>query len=295
MEIPQAGERPVWKDYIQLTKPRILMSNLIAAFGGFWLASKWDIQWNLLLYTLIGTTLVMASSCVFNNYLDRELDTKMARTSNRPLATGRINPSSVFMYGTVLGIIGLAVLFLLVNTLAGFLGIIGMIVYVGIYTAWLKRTSTLSTAIGGLSGAMPPVIGYCAVSETMDIGAWLLIAILFLWQPPHFWALGIYRKEEYRAAGFPLLPVVKGVHRTKVQMIPYLVLLIAANVAMYLYNYVGWIYLTVTTLLGIYWLVSALSGFKAKDDDLWARKNFKLSVNFLMILFLVMIVDTVHL
>ncbi|ANE45069.1 protoheme IX farnesyltransferase [Paenibacillus swuensis] len=293
MDTPQAGVRPVWKDYITLTKPRILASNLIAAFGGFWLASKWDIDWLLLFYTLMGTTLVMASSCVFNNYLDRELDTKMERTSNRASATGRIKASSVFNYGVILGVAGLLVLWLLVSNLAAILGIIGMIVYVGIYTAWLKRTSTLSTAVGGLSGAMPPVIGYCAVSGTMDIGAWLLIAILFLWQPPHFWALGIYRREEYRAAGFPLLPVVKGVHRTKIQMIPYIVLLIVADAALYYYGYVGWIFLIVTTVLGVYWLISALSGFKAKDDDAWARKNFKLSVNFLMILFLVMIIDTV--
>src|SRR5690606_9760353 len=123
-----------------------------------------------------------------------------------------------------------------------------------IYTIWLKRTSTWSTSVGGISGAMPPVIGYVAVSGEMDLGAWLLFAMLFLWQPPHFWALGIRRKEEYRAAGYPLLPVVKGTLRTKIQMIPYVVLLVASTVLLFVYDYVGWIFLIVSGALGLIWL-----------------------------------------
>lgn len=288
----KTDHRPLWKDYIQLTKPRIIMSNLISAFGGFWLASQWEIDWVLLLYTLLGSTLVMASSCVFNNYLDRNLDQKMARTSNRPLPTGRLKPSHVFIYGIILGLSGLLVLFG-INVLTGILGIIGIVVYVFIYTLWLKRTSTLSTFIGGVSGAVVPIIGYCAVSDRMDTGAWLLFTILVLWQPPHFWSLGIYRKEEYRAAGYPLLPVVKGVLRTKIQMIPYIVLLIGTSVLLYTYNYVGKYYLITAVVMGLIWLFMSLAGFKAKDDDVWAKKNFKFSINYLMITFVVMMIDTV--
>ncbi|HEY0827067.1 MAG TPA: heme o synthase [Bacilli bacterium] len=282
-----------WKDYFYITKPRIIMSNLIATFAGFWLASQWEVDWNRLILALIGATLVMACSCVLNNFLDRELDQKMARTRERPLPSGRLQPMHVFWYGVILGLIGLLVL-LQLNVLTAFLGLIGMIVYVGIYTAWLKRTSTLSTIAGAVSGAMPPIIGYCAVSGVMDAGAWILFAILVLWQPPHFWSLGIRRREEYRAAGFQILPVVKGVLRTKIQMIPYVVLLIPTTLLLRYYGYVGNVYFYVALALGLVWLYMCLSGFRAKDDDVWAKKNFMFSINYLMITFIVMIFDTIH-
>lgn len=221
-----------WRHFIHVTKPRIIRTNLFAAFGGFWLASQWVIDIWLMIQMLIGSTLVMACACVLNNFLDREMDQKMDRTKHRPLATGRLQPKVVFWYGMLLGIVGLIVLFN-INILSGILGAIGIFVYVIIYTAWLKRTSTWSTSVGGISGAMPPVIGYCAVTGTLDPAAWILFFILFLWQPPHFWALGIRRKEEYRAAGFPLLPVVKGTLRTKIQMIPYVVILIPISILLY--------------------------------------------------------------
>ncbi len=283
-----------WRDYINITKPGIIRSNLIAAFGGFWLASKWDIDWLLMIYTLIGTALVMASACVLNNYFDREMDLKMARTQQRALPAGRLQPSHVLRYGIVLGVLGELVLALYVNLLSALLGLIGFVVYVGIYTLWLKRTSTLSTAIGAISGSMPPVIGYCAVTDELDAGAWILFAILFLWQPPHFWALGIRRKEEYRAAGFPLLPVVKGVRRTKLQMIPYVLLLLPVSILLYAYHYVGIFYLLAAVLLGLVWLLLCLSGLRTKDDDVWAKKTFTFSIYYLMVTFIVMMIDTVR-
>ncbi|MBW7459945.1 heme o synthase, partial [Paenibacillus sepulcri] len=186
------------KEYVALTKPGIIRLNAFAAFGGFWVASKWDhIDWLLLIYMLIGSALTMASACVINNYWDRELDKKMERTRNRTLPMQRMNPTKVLIYGIVLGVIGIAVLFTLVNPLTGWLGLLGFFVYVIVYTMWLKRTSTWSTSIGGISGAMPPVIGYCAVTEQVDAGAWLLFALLFLWQPAHFWSLAIRRVDEY--------------------------------------------------------------------------------------------------
>lgn len=282
-----------WKDYIQITKPRIILSNLIAAFGGFWLASQWTIEWGLMAWMLLGNALVMASSCAFNNLYDRELDKKMERTKNRPLPQGRLETGPVFVFSLALFIAGEAVLFY-VHVLTGLLGLIGVFVYVVVYTIWLKRSSTWSTSVGGISGAMPPVIGYVAVTGTLDLGAWLLFAILFLWQPPHFWALGIRRKEEYRAAGYPLLPVVKGTLRTKIQMIPYVALLTVATVLLYVYNYVGWIYLVVAGALGIIWLAYCFAGFKANDDEAWARKTFLFSVNYLTIITIVMVIDTVR-
>lgn len=291
----QSGRKVgTWKDYISITKPGILRTNLVAAFGGFWLASQWDVDYIKMMFTMLGTVLVMASSCVFNNYFDRELDLKMQRTSNRSLPTGRIAPAAVLVYAVVLGIAGLAVLFGFAGVLAGLLGMLGMFVYVVIYTLWLKRSSTWSTSIGGISGAMPPVIGYVAASGKIDAGAWLLFALLFLWQPPHFWALAIRRVEEYRAAGFPLLPVVKGVERTKWQCIPYLVLLIPVPILMYACGYTGWVFMVVTLLLSLVWLLFAVLGFKTNDNEAWGKKVFLFSINYLTISFLLMIFDTVH-
>ncbi|KAA9008629.1 protoheme IX farnesyltransferase [Paenibacillus spiritus] len=285
-------ENATWRDFITLTKPGIIRSNLIAAFAGFWLASGWHVQYGQLIVTLIGTMLVMASACVFNNYFDRDLDTKMDRTKKRGLPAGRLKPQVVRLYGAALGAAGLATLFLGSGVLAGLFGILGMFVYVVVYTLWLKRTSTWSTSVGAISGAMPPVIGYVAVTGKVDLGAWLLFAMLFLWQPPHFWALGIRRKEEYRAAGFPLLPVVKGVRRTKLQMIPYVALLLPVPVLMYAYGYAGIYYLIITLLLSLAWLYLTLKGLGAKDDDAWAKQNFFFSINYLTLSLIALVLNT---
>ncbi|EFM08714.1 protoheme IX farnesyltransferase [Paenibacillus curdlanolyticus YK9] len=282
------------KDWIELTKPRLLRLNVFAAFGGFWVASKWSFDWWNMLYMLIGTTLVMACATVINNYWDRELDKKMARTKDRALPNGRVKPGAVLAYGIILGIVGLATLFFLVDPICGYLGLVGLFAYIVVYTMWLKRTSTWSTSIGGISGAMPPVIGYCAVTHTIDAGAWILFAWLFLWQPAHFWSLAIRRVEEYRAAGYPLLPVVKGIQRTKLQMIPYITLLVATGILLYAYDYVGVVFLILSTLLSVAWLVQTLMGLRAPDVDKWAKTNFLISVNYLMIIFIVMMADTVH-
>lgn len=283
------------KDLISLTKPRLLRLNMFAALGGFWVASKWQIDIKLMIWMLIGSTLTMASATVVNNYWDRELDLRMERTKNRTLPMGRMQPASVLAYGLMLGITGIAVLFLLVNTITGILGLIGWLAYIVIYTIWLKRTSTWSTSVGGISGAMPPVIGYCAVVGAVDIGAWLLFAFLFLWQPAHFWSLAIRRVEEYRTAGFPLLPVVKGIKRTKLQMIPYIFLLLPTVILIYVYDYAGVYFLIIALLFTVAWLVHTLMGLKitdTKETDKWAKINFIISINYLMIVFIAMIANT---
>lgn len=280
------------KDLIALTKPRLLRLNIFAALGGFMVASKWDINIPLLIWMLIGSTLTIASATVINNYWDRELDLKMERTKDRALPTGRMTPGTVLAYGIILGIAGLAVLFTLVHPLTGWLGLLGWLVYIVIYTMWLKRSSTWSTSVGGISGAMPPVIGYCAVTQQVDAGALILFALLFLWQPAHFWSLAIRRVEEYRAAGFPLLPVVKGIKRTKLQMIPYVLLLLPTGVLFYTYGYVGIYFLIISVIGGFVWLVHTLRGPAAQDTEKWAKTNFLISVNYLAVIFLVMILNT---
>ncbi|WP_128101572.1 heme o synthase [Paenibacillus sp. DCT19] len=280
------------KDMIALTKPGLLRLNVFAVAVGFWVASKWDISWLSLFMVVIGSTLVIASACVINNYWDRELDQKMERTKKRIEYINHLKPSFVLWYGIVLGVAGFIVLYVMVNPLSAWLGLGGWFAYIAIYTIWLKRSSTWSTSLGGIAGAMPPVIGYCAVTNQIDVGAWLLFALLFLWQPPHFWSLGIRRVEEYRAAGFPLLPVVKGVKRTKLQMIPYVLLLLPSVFLLYYYNYVGLVFLIVALGGGLLWLIHTLSGMTTKDTEKWAKINFLISVNYLMVVFIVMVANT---
>ncbi|TPG68022.1 protoheme IX farnesyltransferase [Brevibacillus laterosporus] len=282
----------MFMDMIALTKPGLLRLNVFAVVAGFWVASKWSVDWLAMVWVLIGSTFMIASACVINNYWDRELDQKMERTKNRVMPTERLKPNFALAYGIMLGIIGTGLLFTLVNAVTGWLALLGWFVYIVIYTIWLKRSSTWSTSIGGISGAMPPVIGYCAVTNQVDIGAWLLFALLFLWQPAHFWSLGIRRVEEYRAAGFPLLPVVKGIKRTKLQMIPYVLLLIPAVILMFYYGYVGGIFLAVSVFGGVIWLVHTLWGLYVKDDENWAKTNFIISINYLLVVFILMIANT---
>lgn len=287
-----AGRTINWKDFVYITKPGILFSNLMTVFGGFWLAAGRDLTGALLWWTLLGTTLVMASGCVLNNFLDRELDVKMARTRTRALPAGRLQARVVFAYGVVLGVGGTAILAIWVNLLTAVFGLIGLIVYVVIYTAWLKRTSYWCTVVGAIAGAMPPVMGYVAVLNRVDAIAVILFAILFLWQPPHFWALGIRRMEEYRAAGFPMLPVVKGVRSTRYSMLRYAIPLVPVSLLLYFYDAVGLVYLIGTGVLTVGWVVQILRGFREQDDDRWAKKVFIYSINLLMLLFILLIVDT---
>ncbi len=170
---------------------------------------------------------------------------------------------------------------------------IGLFLYVWIYTAWFKRTSVWSTVAGSFSGAVPPMIGYAAVHPNLDAGAWILFGILFLWQPPHFWALGIRRMEEYRNAGFPLLPVVKGTYVTKISMVRYVVLLVPVSMLLFFYGYTGYIYLASAIAMGLYWTYLVVKGFNAKDEDQWAKKVFIFSINYLTLLFIIMVLDTV--
>ena len=287
--------KATWRDFIQMTKPGILISNTVTAFAGFWMASgrTGAVDIPLLLYTLLGTLLVMASGCVLNNYLDRDFDARMERTRNRALASGTVAPRTALVYGLALGAAGLSVLALFVGPLAAALGFAGWFVYVFVYTLWLKRTSVHSTAVGGIAGAMPPVIGYVAVAERLDLGAWLLFLLLFLWQPPHFWALGIRRRDEYRRAGYPLLPVVRGVSETKWAIFQYTVLLAPVSLLPYLYGYAGVVYVLTAAALGLAWAAMVTAWLRSdREDDRWAKRMFVFSVYYLTIVSVVLALDT---
>lgn len=201
-----------------LTKPGIILGNIITTLGGFALASRGQIDFVLLLYTLLGLGLIIASAGVFNSYIDRFADAKMERTKNRPLVRGEISNQKALLFGTFLGLVGVFVLALKTNPLTVFVALSGFSIYLILY-AFMKYHSFYGTLVGSLAGAVPPVVGYCAVSNTFDAGAVLIFLMLVLWQMPHFYAIAIYRQEDYAAASIPVLPIVKGMEATKIQIV----------------------------------------------------------------------------
>ncbi len=259
------------KDYYQLTKPGIIGGNAITVVAGFLLASRGDIDWWLLVATLAGLSLVVASGCVMNNYIDRDIDSLMERTKNRALVRGTITPQNALIYGKALAIFGLGVLVFYTNLLTTAMAVLGLFVYVVVYSRWLKRTSTHGTIVGSISGAMPPVVGYLAVTGNIDLGAVILFFILALWQMPHSFAIAIYRLSDYTKAGIPVLPVKKGIRITKVHMLIYIALFIIATLMLPVFGYVGYMYFFVMVLLGFVWLGLCVKGFYTTNDKPWAR------------------------
>jgi len=272
----------VLKAYYRLTKPGIIYGNAITVVAGFLLASKGHVDVALLLATLVGVSLVIASGCVFNNYIDRGIDSKMTRTKKRALVTGDISGQNALIYATLLGLVGFVLLGVFVNTLTVLLGIFALLVYVILYGI-SKRASVHGTLVGSVAGAMPIVAGYAAVTNSLDTGAWLLFLVLAVWQMPHFYAIATYRKKDYASAGLPVLTVKLGNRPAKVQIVTYIVMFLLAVTLLTLYDYTGVAYLVVTLLAGLAWLRLALLGFSAKDDNKWARKLFGFSLLVLLI------------
>jgi protoheme IX farnesyltransferase len=279
-------------NYYLLMKPGIIFGNLITVAAGFLLASKGRFDFALFVSVVLGIGLVIASACVFNNYIDRVVDRKMERTKNRPLATGLIPVPKAIIFGVLLGFIGFAVLYHFTNLLTVWVAAGGYFVYVVFYSIW-KCHTIYSTAIGSIAGAAPPVVGYCAVSNQFDTGVLILFAMLILWQMPHFFSIALYRFEDYAAADIPVLPVKKGMFRTKVHMTLYIVgFIIAATLLTYL-GYTGYLYLLVVLTLSLYWLAYCLKGFRISDDHTWGRGMFRLSLILIMAISFVIPFDTV--
>jgi protoheme IX farnesyltransferase len=264
-------------NYYLLTKPGIIFGNLITFTAGFLLASKGHIHFQLFFATLAGLALIMASACVFNNYIDRHIDKKMKRTQNRALVTGIISGHNAIVFAIILGIIGNLILLVYTNLLTVGVAAIGFLVYVILYSLW-KRHTIYGTAIGSIAGAIPPVVGYCAVSNHFDIGAWILFTMLVLWQMPHFFSIAIYHLDDYRAAEIPTLPIKKGTLRTKIHMVLYILGFILAGMMLTFFHYTGYLYLLVTLSLGLMWLGSCMKGFTSDNDQLWGQQMFRLSL-----------------
>ncbi len=266
------------KKYLFLTKPGILFGNFITTLGGFFLAAQGAIELPLLLITLIGTTLVVASGCVVNNVIDQDIDQKMQRTQNRALVKKTISPNTALLFSFVLGVLGFSMLWFLVNAYAFAFAVLGFLVYVVFYSMCSKRHSIHQTIIGSLSGASPPVIGYTAVMQQFDVAALLIFIAYALWQMPHSWAIAIYRFDDYKNAGIPILPVARSILRTKIECVIYIVLFSICMNALFYFGYVSWLFLVIANPLCLYWLYLNLKGFYTTQNEIWAKNFFLFSV-----------------
>lgn len=238
---------------------------------------------------MISMSLIIGAGCVFNNIIDQDIDSVMQRTKNRPLVVGSVTSRAALIYGAVLAICGTLLIYFSTNLLTTIIALIGLVFYVVVYTLFLKRKSTYGTIIGGIAGAVPPVVGYCAVTNRFDMGAVLLFLILFAWQIPHFYAISIYRLNDFKTARIPILPVKKSIYYTKVSMVLYIIVFSIAAVMPILFGYVGIVYFLVATLLSLIWLGLAIKGLISKGDErIWARKMFIFSIVVITVLCLMM-------
>lgn len=293
------------KRYYELTKSGLVFGNLFTVIAGFLLGAR-VIQgaggmvainaWSLLA-TLVGIALVMASGCVFNNYIDRDIDVKMERTKHRALVNKHVSTRSAFTFACVLGALGFALLLCFTNILTVLAALTGFIFYVFAYSMWGKRHTVYGTFIGAIAGATPPVVGYAAASGRIDMAAALLFLIMLVWQMPHFFAIAIRRKEDYAAAKVPVMPVRFGIHRTKISMFIYIGEFIMAASSLFLFGYAGPVYLVIALLLGVAWLVLSARGLLIKEsaaaNKQWARQMFLFSLIVMMVLFITIAVGAV--
>ncbi|HXH26263.1 MAG TPA: heme o synthase [Candidatus Acidoferrum sp.] len=273
---------PKLKHYYHLTKPGIVYGNILTAVAGFLFAAKLQVDFRLLAALVTGTALVIASGCVFNNYLDRGIDIKMKRTSKRELVVGTVPGKHALIYAGCLGLVGFVAL-AFTNWLVIGIGAAALVSYVAVY-GYAKRHSIYGTIVGTIPGAASLVAGYVAVKNQLDLGALLLFAAMAVWQVPHFYAIAIRRLDDYAAAGLPVWPVKKGIPKTKQQIVLFILLFATANAAMTLSGYAGYSFLVVMLAISLYWLWHGLQGWHHPDDKKWAGSMFGLSLVVLLVL-----------
>ena len=280
----------IWRDYLELTKPKVVYLIVFTAIVGTLLASPGWPSLGALLWGNLGIALAAACAAAVNHVLDQRIDEQMARTRNRPLPKGRITTARALAFACTLGVASMLVLWLLVNPLTAVLTFFSLIGYAVIYTAWLKRATSQNIVIGGAAGAAPPVLGWAAVTNSIDPNALLLFLIVFVWTPPHFWALAIARKDEYARAGIPMLPVTHGVAYTRLQVLLYTVLLVLVTLMPFITGMSGLIYLGTTLVLNGIFLYYALA-LKFTDRQELPMRLFRFSVTWLLWIFAALLVD----
>lgn len=279
-----------WKSYFALCKPKVVSLIIFTAIVGMLLASPDSIPWNALIFGTIGIGLGAASGAAVNHWVDRQIDEVMSRTSNRPLPKGELPPHAALAFALIIGALSSWVLITFVNNITAVLTFLSLIGYAVVYTVYLKRSTPMNIVLGGAAGAAPPLLGWAAVTGEVPPEALLLFLIIFVWTPPHFWALAIKRREEYRDAGVPMLPVTHGVAFTKRQILLYTILLFVVSIMPFFIQMSGLIYLSGAIALGIGFLRYAIQLYRSDTDEL-AMKTFGYSILYLSLLFAFLLVD----
>jgi protoheme IX farnesyltransferase len=290
VEFPPINYRERTRDFLILTKPVIVALLLVITLGGMIAGLKSLPPFWMVFWTLLGGAMAAGGSSALNQYIDRDLDKNMQRTSNRPLAAGRMMPAEGLAFGLALSIISFYILAGFVNFLAAMLGLVGIIYYVWLYSILLKRVTVQNIVIGGGAGAIPPMVGWAAATGHLSTPAWFLFAIIFLWTPPHFWALAIVRKKDYERAGVPMLPVVHGEKTTRYQIWIYTLLLVGVTLLMPILNMTGTIFLLSALALGAWLLSTAWRVYKGQGNKI-AWTMYRYSSMYLMLIFLALVVD----
>ncbi len=267
--------------YYYLTKPGIIYGNVLTVLAGYFFGSNWNIQLSKFILVILGSSLVIGSAGVFNNLVDRSIDKNMQRTKNRASVLGTISIFNGIFYGIILGLVGFLLLAFL-SRLVFILGLIGFLDYIVLY-GYFKRKSIYGTLVGSISGSIPLVSGYVAYTNSINFSFWILFLIMTTWQMAHFFGIGIYRLSDYKKANIPLLPVVKGIYRTKVEINVYIVLFLILNIILFISQKLSIFYLIVVLIFSIIWLIKALGGFNAKNNKSWGRLIFKQSLIVIMV------------
>ncbi|WP_237068100.1 heme o synthase [Microbulbifer guangxiensis] len=282
--------RTSWRDYYELTKPRVVMLMILTSVIGMLLAVPGMVPLDILLFGNLGIALCAGSAAAVNHLVDRHIDIKMARTSNRPVARGRVEPQRAVVFALVLGCAGMAILLVFVNALTAWLTLFSLLGYAVVYTMFLKRATPQNIVIGGIAGAAPPLLGWTAVTGEVSGHGLLLVLIIFAWTPPHFWALAVHRRDDYAKADIPMLPVTHGVAYTKLHILLYTFILFAVTLLPFATAMLGWLYLLGAVVLGlgfIYWAVEML---RDRNPDA-GMETFRYSIIYLMALFCIMLLD----
>jgi len=289
----QATFLQVVQSYYQLTKPRIIPLLLITTAGSMWIAADGEVNPFLLLVTLIGGTLAAASAQTINCIYDRDIDYEMERTRHRPLPAGKVQPRDALIFAIALAGLSFTLLTVFANLLAAVLAFAGIIFYVLVYTHWLKRHSTQNIVIGGAAGAVPALVGWAAVTGTLNPTAWLIFAIVFLWTPPHFWALALMIRDDYAKVGIPMLPVIVGDKETVRQIWLYSVITVTATILLfYPLRASGIVYMAIALSLGGVFIHKAWRLLQQPEDRTVAKQLFLYSISYMMLLCLGMVIDS---
>ena len=281
---------PRWRQYWVLTKPRVTQLAVFCAIIGMFLATPGMVPWSILIGGSIGIWLLAGAAFAVNCLIEQAVDAKMRRTAWRPSATGEITPLQIIIFSCGLGGAGMVVLWFYTNPLTMWLTFATFVGYAVIYTWFLKPATPQNIVIGGLSGAMPPALGWVAVTNQLSAEAWLLVLIIFVWTPPHFWALALYRREDYVQAGLPMLPVTHGEKFTLLNILLYTLILLAASILPYIYGMSGIFYLVSAIILSGIFIYYAIRLYQNYSDQL-ARKTFKYSISYLALLFAAILID----